>query len=124
MKKKDIYPEKAERIMLGIYTKKDGRRIVGGSTLEKHGRKWNDILWDALQVLDANGGEAFNIREGDWIAAPFGGDMKSRLMALYEKQDWKGIVETMAQNPGDKGNIVSMLDDWGENVDFWEGAKA
>ena len=51
-------------------------------------------------------------------------DMKSRLMALYEKKDWKGIVETMAQNPGDKGDVVSMLDSYGENVDYEESGKA
>lgn len=49
-------------------------------------------------------------------------DMKSRLMALYEKKDWKGIVETMAKNPGDKGDVVSMLDGFSANVDYEEAA--
>lgn len=44
--------------------------------------------------------------------------MKARLMEAYSRQDWKGIVETMAQNPGDKGDVVSMLDSYGENVDY------
>lgn len=50
--------------------------------------------------------------------------MKARLMEAYSRQDWKGIVETMAQNPGDKGDVVSMLDSYGENVDYEESGKA
>ena len=44
--------------------------------------------------------------------------MKARLMDAYSRQDWKGIVETMAQNVGDKGDIPSLLDWFGQNVDY------
>lgn len=49
--------------------------------------------------------------------------MKTRLMEAYLRQDWKGIVETMAQNPGDKGDIVSMLDSFAENADYEESGR-
>lgn len=50
--------------------------------------------------------------------------MKTRLMEAYSRQDWKGIVETMAQNPGDKGDIISMLDNFAENADYEESGAA
>lgn len=50
--------------------------------------------------------------------------MKARLMEAYARQDWKGIVETMAQNPGDKGDIISMLDNFAENADYEESGAA
>ena len=50
--------------------------------------------------------------------------MKEKLFALYEQKDWKGIVETMAKNPGDKGDVVFLLDSFGENVDYVEAAEA
>ncbi len=50
--------------------------------------------------------------------------MKEKLMDAYKKHDWRGIIETMAQNPGDKGDIISMLDNFAENADYEESGVA
>ena len=47
---------------------------------------------------------------------------KAEMKALAEKGNYEGLVKLMARNWGDKGNVISMVENFAENSDPWPGS--
>ena len=45
---------------------------------------------------------------------------KEEMKALAAKGDFAGVLRLMANNCGDRGDVLSLIDNFAENADPWE----
>jgi len=53
---------KTEKIMIVLYTDKDGRKLTGGANIDDDGRDWKDIFADAAEATKKNGGQVIDLK--------------------------------------------------------------
>lgn len=55
-------PIKEERVLLVLYTDKDGRHMAGGRDIDS-GRHWSEVFADCAKAIMENNGRALDLRE-------------------------------------------------------------